>query len=342
VQVGRVATTSQHTFDFATSTSAQSISIGAFTLAVDPGQDAAAVATAINARDDAPVKAIVAGGKLVLSSRASGASADFAVAATPLLTEDVARARAGVDAQYSIDGIAQPDSPSNVITASSVNTGAVLGLEMTLKAPTASPVTITVGEPGTDTDGVKAKVKAFVSAYNGAVDYMRDKLTEDPVKNPTTNSDAVQGLFKGDSMLSGVLSSMRSAIGDLSSYGISTGAPTGTATVSDDAVAGKLTIDDAKLTAALTTDPAGLRTRLEGLADRMTAAAGKGAGDRITARSSTEDATRKRLADAMAATDVRLAAKEKRLRAQFSAMESALAAAQSAQSQMTAQLSSLR
>jgi flagellar capping protein FliD len=38
---------------------------------------------------------------------------------------------------------------------------------------------------------------------------------------------------------------------------------------------------------------------------------------------------------------VRVADKEKRLRAQFSAMESALAASQSAQSQMTAQLKGL-
>jgi flagellar capping protein FliD len=44
----------------------------------------------------------------------------------------------------------------------------------------------------------------------------------------------------------------------------------------------------------------------------------------------------------MAAMDVRLADKEKGLRAKFTAMESALAAAQSAQAQMTAQLASLR
>jgi flagellar capping protein FliD len=43
----------------------------------------------------------------------------------------------------------------------------------------------------------------------------------------------------------------------------------------------------------------------------------------------------------MAATDVRLATREKRLRAQFTAMESALAASQSAQSQLTAQLNAL-
>jgi flagellar capping protein FliD len=61
----------------------------------------------------------------------------------------------------------------------------------------------------------------------------------------------------------------------------------------------------------------------------------------VDARISSVDATRKRLAGDMAATDVRLAVKEKRLRAQFSAMESALAASQSAQAQLTAQLNRL-
>jgi flagellar capping protein FliD len=61
----------------------------------------------------------------------------------------------------------------------------------------------------------------------------------------------------------------------------------------------------------------------------------------VDARLSSVDATRKRIATDMAATDVRLAAKEKRLRAQFTAMESALAASQAAQSQLTAQLKGL-
>jgi flagellar capping protein FliD len=65
------------------------------------------------------------------------------------------------------------------------------------------------------------------------------------------------------------------------------------------------------------------------------------AGPSLTAALDGLTGERKTLADAMAATDVRLADKEKRLRAQFAAMESALAASQAAQAQMASQLASL-
>jgi flagellar hook-associated protein 2 len=74
----------------------------------------------------------------------------------------------------------------------------------------------------------------------------------------------------------------------------------------------------------------------------MTAAVAPVAGSPIDVRLTTEETTRKQLADGMAATDVRLADKEKRLRAQFTAMESALAAAHAAQARLTSQLSALK
>lgn len=335
LEIGRVAISAQHAFDYTASASAQSIEVGSFTLAVDPDSTVATVAAAINARADAPVSAVVAGGKLVLTSRASGAANDFTVGASPLLAEDVAHGRAGVDAAYTLDGVAKT-SASNVIT------DAILGAEVTLKTTTSAPVSVTVGDPGLDADGVKAKVAAFVTAYNGAVDLIRGKIAEKPVANATTTLDANKGLFYGDSMLGGLLTSMRSQIGDLSDFGISTGAPSGTAKFSDDAIAGHLTVDSTKLTAALAADAGAVRTRLQAFGTRMADAAAPATGSPIATRLTSEDATRKRLADSMARMDVRLADKEKGLRAKFSAMESALAAAQSAQAQMTAQLSSLR
>lgn len=340
IEVSQVAVAAQHAFEYTPSTAVQSISIGStFALTVDPSSTVATVAAAINARNDAPVTAVVAGGKLVLTNRASGEPPlvpDDVAVGTGLLTELPAYARAGANAEYTIDG-----SPRS--SASNVITDAVLGLELTLKSTTAAsaPVSVSVGDPGTDIDGVKAKVQAFVSAYNTTVDYIRAKVSEQPVKNPTTTTDAAKGLFRGDTMLNGVLTSMRSQIGDLSDLGISTGTPSGATRFSADAVAGHLEINDAKLTAAVAGDRAVLRTRLEGLSDRITAVVTPVAGAQVTARLSSEDAVRKRLADAMSATDVRLADKEKHLRAQFSAMESALGAAQAAQAQMSAQLGSL-
>jgi flagellar hook-associated protein 2 len=335
IEVSALAVSAQHAFDYTASASPQSIAIGSFTLAVDPGSDAATVAQAINARDDAPVSAVVAGGKLVLTSRTAGAGGDFSVGATPLLAEDVTHKRAGQDAAYTIDGTPKT-STSNVIT------DAVLGVELTLQSTTTGPVSVGAGDPSIDKDAIKAKVTAFVNAYNSTVDLIRGKLSEAPVKNPTNDADSNKGQFYGDTMLNGLLSSMRSSIGDLSDIGISTGAASGSAKFSPDSVAGHLTIDDDKLSAALATDPKSLQTRLSDFGTRMKAVISPASGSPIDNRLTSEDATRKRLADAMAAMDVRLASKETALRAQFTAMESALAAAQSAQSQLTAQLGSLR
>ena len=334
IEVSHLAVSAQHAFDYTASASAQSLQVGSFTLAVDPNTTVANVAAAINGRADSPVSAVVAGGKLVLTSRAGGAANDFTLAASPLVAENTAYARAGADAAYTLDGVAKTSS-SNVIT------DAVLGAEVTLKTTTSAPVTVTISDPGLDTDAIKTKVAAFVTAYNNTVDLIRAKVAEKPVPNATTTLDANKGLFYGDSMLSGLLTSMRSQIGDLSGLGITTGAPSGTAKFSDDAVAGHLTVDSAKLTAALAADPDAVQAKLQAFGARMADVAAPATGSPISTRLTSEDATRKRLADSMARMDVRLADKEKGLRAKFSAMESALAAAQSAQAQMSAQLSSL-
>jgi flagellar hook-associated protein 2 len=334
LEVSRLAVTAQHAFDYTASTTAQSVQIGSFTLAVDPNSTVGTVAAAINARADSPVSAVVASGKLVLTSRASGAANDFAAGASPLLTESAAYARTGVDAAYTLDGVAKT-SASNVIG------DAILGAEMTLKATTAAPVAVTITDPGVDTESVKAKVKAFVTAYNSTIDVIRAKIAEKPVLQPQTTADTTKGLFYGDSMLSSMLTSMRTQIGDMTDLGISTGAPSGTTKFSDDAVAGHLAVDDAKLSTALASGTDAVQTRLQAFGTRMASTVAPPKGSPVDTRLTSEDATRKRLASSMASMDVRLADKEKGLRAKFAAMESALAAAQTAQAQMTAQLASL-
>jgi flagellar hook-associated protein 2 len=340
IEVSQLAVAAQHAYQFGAGGPPDSIKIGGFTLDVNPGDTVTTIASALNADANAPVSAVVAGGLLVLTSRTTGApgfTVEGPVGDPSPLEEQTPYARMGLDAEYKLDGIDMPDSHSNVLK------NVILGLEVTLTATTtaSTPVTFEVGAPGVDADAAKAKVKTFVNAYNSAVDFIRGKLTDKPVKNPTTNSDAVKGLFYGDTMLSGALSSMRSQIGDLADLGVSTGASTGTATVSADSVAGRLTVDDTKLTAALASYPAALRTRMQALGERVSTVVAPLAGATVDARISSVDAMRKRLATDMAATDVRLAGKEKRLRAQFAAMESALAAGQAAQARLTAQLSAL-
>jgi len=334
IEVSALAVTAQHAFTYTSSVSPQTLTIGAFSLAVDPDSNVSTVAAAINDRDDSPVSAVVAGGKLVLTSRTGGAASDFSVDPTALLAEDAAYARVGSDAAYTVDGDPRTSS-SNVIT------DAILGVEVTLKATTTSPISVTVSDPALDTESVKAKVTAFTTAYNSAVDFIRAKVTEDRVKNPATTADAAKGLFAGDTMFNAVMGSMRSQIGDLSSFGISTGAASGGGTFSADAVAGKLRIDDTKLTAALAGDPETLRTTLDGLGTRVSDVVTPVAGTRVTDALEGITAERKRIADGITRADARLASREQRLRAQFAAMESALAASQAAQAQLSSQLAGL-
>jgi flagellar hook-associated protein 2 len=338
ITVRTLAVAAQHAFTYTPDAAAQTIEIGSFSLAVDPNSNAATVAAALNGRVDSPVSAVVVSDKLVLTSRTTGAGSAINLTATPLLTDDPANAvytRTGADAAYSVDGGAERTSSSNVLK------DVILGVDVTLKGTSAAPISLTVSDPAPDVDSAKAKITAFVSAYNSAVDFIRGKLSEERVKNPTTSADAIKGLFHGDSMFSGALSSMRSQIGDLSSFGISTGAPSGTATVSADAIAGKLRVDDTKLAAALAGNPDTLRAALNGLGQRVSDVVTPVAGPGVTAALDGVTGERKNIADAIARTDVRLADKEKRLRAQFAAMESALAASQAAQTQLASQLSSL-
>ena len=340
IEVSQLAVTAQHAFAYTPSGSTQTISATSdeetFSLSVPPDSSAATVAAAINDREDAPFTAVVAAGKLVLTSLESGLDNDFTLDSTPLLGELETYKRLGKNAVYTVDGQPQPPSPTNVIT------DAILGVEITLKGTTTSPISVTVSDPAPDTDGVKAKLTAFISAYNSAVDHIRGKLGEKRVKDPTTSNEAGKGMFASDTMLSGVLSAMRTQIGNLADFGISTGAAKAATKFTPESVAGKLTLDDTKLTAALAAGDTGpLRTALDGLGQRLSDVITPVAGAQVTSALSGVTAQRKRVADEIARTDVRLASREQRLRAQFTAMESALAASQAAQAQLSSQLAGL-
>jgi flagellar hook-associated protein 2 len=320
-------------------------------IAIPAGADANAAAAAINAKSDSPAYASVVGGQLVLSGKKTG---------TPLfasgsqLTEDAAKLRAHRLAEYKIDGGPVIQSASNTVTG-------LTGVEMTLKSLTTGPVTVEVGAPGPDQTAMKAKVKAFVDAYNSTIDLVKSKLEEQTVKTPTTQSDYGKGVLRGDPGLSGLLSKLRVAMGEqfagnpdgfneLSDIGVGVPGAQAGGTSSPDRLAGKLVIDDAKLTAALTNDPNAVRRLLGGIdgapgatqriAELIDPVSRLGDGD-IAQR--TESITREvnRIKDAQVAMDRRLKLKEERLRAQFTAMETALNASQANQSWLTGQINGM-
>lgn len=152
---------------------------------------------------------------------------------------------------------------NNVLNVNGVNL-TLLQVTKTGTPPVDSPAIIT-----TQADPTKAMdtIKSFVDMYNSLVDKINTKTTEARYKSFTPLSDeqkkemkeseitqweekAKSGLLKGDSILTSAASNMRSTVmnylGDLSSFGITTG------TYQEN---GKLKIDEAKLKEALTNDP---------------------------------------------------------------------------------------
>jgi flagellar hook-associated protein 2 len=349
VKVTQLAGSAQKTYAWTQSASATQLTIDAITLDIPANARIADVAATINGRGDLPVFAAVVGGdKLVLSSRATGAAATFSASGAQLgaPTNEIA----GRNAKYLLDGdVTERESATNVVE------DAIPGVRLTFKGTTSEPASIVVGAPGIDRDKVKAEVKAFVEAYNAVVTTMRTKVSEKRVQDAVTQTDYNKGAFFGDAGLNSMLSRLRSGMGaaytaignsasldELRDIGISTGKPGAT---TDAVKAGLFVLDEAKLTAALEADAEGVR--------RLFGGAGPGAFAQdvealVTDLSKTLDGRiesagteSRRISDDMTRTDARLAAKEKRLKAQFAAMESALNASNAQMAWLQGQLAGL-
>src|SRR5512133_1600201 len=293
----------------------------------------------INADDSAPVWAVNVGGKLSLSRRDTG-NWGFD-ASGPAIGAQTA-SRDGSNASYTVAGDA------TVYTShTNVATDGLPGVELTFKSTGTS--TVTVSTPAANPNDVATKLKAFVSAYNDAVDLVKSKLTEKRVVNPQNDDDAKLGALFGDDSLDSVLTSMRQAISSagLDSLGVSV-ASTGSGT-SPDALAGKLTFNQATFDTAWAAGPAAVKAKLgspdaagfgqsfESVLDPITRS-----GDGLLyQRVSDADSELSYIKDSLATMDLRLQTKEDMLRKQFTAMEQAIAASQSASSSLAGQLAQL-
>jgi flagellar hook-associated protein 2 len=347
VEVTQMATAAQQTFTWAPQASPSSIDIGGVSVTIDANADIDAAAAAINSNSQLGVYAInIGSGKLVLSSRQTGTDGAFTATGAGLTPES---SKAAQNAKLSINGVAQPDQQSNVVS------GVIPGVELTLKG--ISTATVNVSNPNVPRDTLVTKLKAFVSAYNDAVDFASDKLSEKKVANPANQSDAAKGVLFGDGGLRSVLTSMRSIVGNvvagnpassqlLSQIGLSTGAVVGSSATSADSIKGKLTLDESKLNSALDKDPLAVQRLLGGVSgvpgfsqsfkamlDPLVTANGV-FGQRVEAAG--KEYTR--IGADITRLGERLTNKEAALRKQFSAMESAMMRSQQAQADIAARL----
>jgi flagellar hook-associated protein 2 len=340
VEVTQLARAAQRTYEFTPSEAASQLTVGGQTIELKAGATLADAVSAINSNHETGVSAVAVGGKLVLSARTTGA-ASTVTAAGAGLTEEAARARAGQDTLYSIDGVAGSSS-SNVIE------GAIPGVTLTASALTGGPATIAVSEPAPETRAIATKIKAFVSAYNSAVELIEAKVAEESVREPKTQEEANKGVLFGDGALNNLLAGMRQTLSEsgLGELGVTTGAPSAAVTSTSASVRGLLTFEESKLTALLKEDPAGVKeaisgtngfvTDLEPLVEAATKPGG-GISERISA--ATKEAAQ--LRERMTKLQERLTVREERLHAQFSAMEVALAKSKSESEWLAGQLAGL-
>jgi flagellar hook-associated protein 2 len=368
IQVDRLAASAQRGFSVGTISAAGSITIGSgtkdattgawstsTTINFEANATPASIADQINNNTSAPVYAAVvknaAGAdRLVLSARTTGENSRFEATTPGPLTEDSAyESPAGaLNALYRIDG-------SATVQQSQTNTldSAVAGLRLTLKGVTSSPVSVTVSQPDIDRDGIVTKMQTLVNAYNSVVDTTRTALSEKSVANATTTTDLNKGTLFGDSgltsMLSGLRNDLRDAISgltgidDLSDIGVTVPAATGGASTAD-AKAGHFTLDADKLRTALDTNSGQVGSFLDAFASKVTTAVKRqtgATGSILDTRVASQDTTMKDLATQLTAMNDRLDAEQARYKAQFAAMEAAMANYQTQQAWLTGQINSL-
>ncbi|PLV56159.1 flagellar filament capping protein FliD [Thermotoga sp. SG1] len=115
-----------------------------------------------------------------------------------------------------------------------------------------------------DTDAIVEKVKEFVDKWNEVMDFLNEKLTEEPVKDKSeeemTEEEKMKGVLKGDDFLENVFSRLRSFItykveGDINylwELGITTG---DIGTGYENMMKGHLELDEEKLRQVVEDDP---------------------------------------------------------------------------------------
>ena len=294
------------------------------------------------------VSASVVAGRLRLTSRDTGAANAVSLTSDGSLAADlgVTVTLAAQDAQLTVDAVTRTSSSNRV-------TDAIPGITLDLRGATAGvPVTVTSDPAGVDADGVIAKAKAFVAAYDSTVDALRAAVGERPDRAGT--GSVTKGAFYSDGLYTDLLANLNRAANDpvaglaairsqAATVGLSTGAATGAMTA--DSLTGRLVLDESRLRDALALDPdgvaallggdapQGIASRLDSVLDRFAGSTGP-LGGRVAAETA-------RLAGYRASIDqanIRLSQRETLLRTQFTARERNLGPLRTLQTRFASQL----
>ena len=224
-----------------------------------------------------------------------------------------------------------------VSSATNTLSNIVDGLTLTLTAPTTAPVTVNVVA---DTDSLKKTITDFAAAYSAVYKLIADDTKYDPTSK-------TGGVLQGDSAATGMQRQLRTLAGGTSS------ASAMFAHLSDAGlqiqVDGSMTVNDTKLSSALanlgelkklfansdTVDPTldGFAKRFRGVTDALLGVEGS-----LSTRTTGLSLALQRNQSDQDNLNLRLAGTEKRLRAQYTALDATMATLTTQSSYITQQI----
>jgi flagellar hook-associated protein 2 len=349
VEVTKLANSAQRTFTFNSPSDEEAITIDGQEFKIQPDESAKNLASTINDSSSSTVYAAVLEGEtLVLSSRTTGSTGtEFIKVTGAALTEKAGTAKAGEDAEYTVDGVVGTSSSNTV-------SNAIAGVTLTLTGLTPKgPVTIDVQPPGVSASAVEAQVQSFVKLYNSTVGAIETQLsTKSPVRPHTTAEFATGTLFE-DQELSGLLNNLRATMYEpiaglpdtMSSpfdIGVSTGAPTG-GEASQSSLEGQLTLDPTKLAEAVKSNPAGVEQMLQQWSQKLQGLLNDAAqpGGTIETRANGDGAQVTQLTTQINSMNELLAQREKALQETYAELEAVISKNSSQSNWLTQQTEAL-
>jgi len=302
-------------------------------VAIEAGDTLQAFADRINGTADVGVSASVINDKLVLISKESGAGGTVGLGGSAAAGFGFATTQTGQDAAATVNGLA-------VTSAGNTIEGAINGVSLSLGKVGSTTVTV-----GADQAASVKTAQAFVDAYNA--------LTSN-IKRATMYDAATKtaGTLQGDQTMSSLSGQLRGITG--SAVAGVTGAYDSLSQIGFSVARdGTMTLDQNAFTAALAADPTAVGTLFggddgdtaigagDGIARQIQSFANSFSTDILSSRLTGYTASLGRLDEKISSLEVLMGLKENRLRAQFQAMDAAVAQFQSQGADLASRLSSL-
>jgi flagellar hook-associated protein 2 len=348
VGVTNLASSAQRTFSFTSPTAADTVTIDGQQVSLNANASAQDLVNAVNSNSNLDAWATATdSGTVVFSNRATGDTGTNYIQVSDTsgsLTEQTALAQQGTNAQYTINGVAHS-------SASDTITNGIAGVTLSLNGltTTTGTVTVNVSPPAPNSQSIQTAVQAFVTSYNQVISQIQTQLSTQPSK-----TDPTVGTLFGDPDLRDVLSNMRQAMytpgsglpqsmSSMLNIGVSTGAASGSALPSQNAINGDLSLDADTLTQALTSNPSGVAAMLKswsksfsGIVDTESQVGGT-----LDTRIQGDNQQISDISSRIQAMQETLNAKQTALQAQFAALEATLSQNQSTASWLSSQINAL-